>query len=146
MPTFPSVEWIEAVRDLVNNDEEFKRLGTIDTCVGVKSGDQVFQMTFEAFECVGAKEIGEDELRDVDFWLELPPEGWQDLIENIKEHGGADLQHTLNTIDLSTPGGFARSFDGYRLDTFHRFNQSLQHFFDASSKIDTQFAVGAGSS
>ena len=146
MPTFPSVEWIEAVRDLVNSDDEFKRLGTFDASVGVKSGDQVFQITFEAFECVGAKEISESDLRDVDFWLELPPEGWRELLENIKQNGAADLQHTLNTIDLSTPEGFARSFDGYRLDTFHRFNQSLQHFFDSSSKIDTQFAVGAGSS
>ncbi len=67
------------------------------------------------------------------------------MLENIKQNGAADLQHTLNTIDLNTPGSFARSFDGYRLDAFHRFNQSLQHFFDSSAKIDTQFAVGAGS-
>jgi len=68
------------------------------------------------------------------------------MLESIRENGTAGLQYTLNTIDLSTRDGFARSFDGYRLDAFHRFNQSLQHFFDASSKVDTQFAVGAGSS
>ena len=33
----------------------------------------------------------------------------------------------------------------YRRDAFYRFNQSLQHFFDSSAKIDTQFAVGAKS-
>ena len=65
------------------------------------------------------------------------------MIENIKQHGSADLTHTLNTIDLTIPEGFARSYDGYRRDAFYRFNQSLQHFFDSSAKIDTQFAVGA---
>jgi len=143
MPKFPSVEWFDAIKDLVNNDEAFKRLGTVDATVGVKVGDRIFQLTFEAFECSDAKEIPEHELRDLDFWLEQSPEQWREMLENIKQHGSADLQHTLNTIDLNMPDGFARSHDGYRRDTFYRFNQSLQHFFDSSSKIDTQFAVGA---
>jgi len=143
MPTFPSVEWFDTVRDLVNKDEAFRRLGTIDARVGVKVGDKLFELTFEAFECVGAREIDENDLRDLDFWLEQSPEQWREMLENIKNHGAADLQYTLNTIDLTIPEGFARSYDGYRRDTFYRFNQSLQHFFDSSSKIDTQFAVGA---
>jgi hypothetical protein len=143
MPTFPSVDWFDAVRNLVNADDAFRRLGTVDARVGVKSGDKLFELTFEAFECVGAREIPETELRDLDFWLEQTPDQWREMLENIKVHGAADLQHTLNTIDLTIPEGFARSYDGYRRDAFYRFNQSLQHFFDSSSKIDTQFAVGA---
>ena len=143
MPTFPSVEWFDTIRNLVNSDEAFRRLGTVDARVGVKVGDKLFELTFEAFECIGAREIPETELRDLDFWLEQTPEQWREMIENIKVHGSADLQHTLNTIDLTIPEGFARLHDGYRRDTFYRFNQSLQHFFDSSSKIDTQFAVGA---
>jgi len=143
MPTFPSLEWFETVRELVNKDEAFRRLGTIDARVGVKVGDQLYELTFEAFECTGVREIGESDLRDVDFWLEQSPEEWREMLENIKQHGSADLQHTLNTIDLTIPEGFARSYDGYRRDTFYRFNQSLQHFFDLSAKIETQFAVGA---
>jgi hypothetical protein len=144
MPKFPSIEWFDAVKDLVNSDDAFKRLGTVDATVGVKVGDEIFQLTFEAFECTGARAIQEHELRDLDFWLEQSPEEWQEMLQSIKRNGAADLQHTLNTIDLSRPEGFARSFDGYRRDAFYRFNQSLQHFFDASSKIDTEFAVGAG--
>jgi hypothetical protein len=143
MPTFPSVEWFDAVRTLVNNDDAFRRLGTVDARVGVKVGDKLLEITFEAFECVDVREIPETELRDVDFWLEQSPDQWREMLENIKQHGSADLQHTLNTIDLTIPEGFARSYDGYRRDAFYRFNQSLQHFFDSSSKIDTQFAVGA---
>jgi hypothetical protein len=143
MPTFPSVEWFDVLRNLVNSDEAFRRLGTVDARVGVKFGDKLFELTFEAFECVGAREMPETELRDLDFWLEQTPEQWREMLENIKVHGAADLQHTLNTIDLTIPEGFARSYDGYRRDAFYRFNQSLQHFFDFSAKIDTQFAVGA---
>ena len=146
MPKFPSVEWFEAVGELVNKDDAFRRLGTVDARVGVKVGDQLFEVTFEAFECTGAREIAENDLRDVDFWLEQSPEAWKEMLESIKQHGSADLQYTLNTLDLNMPEGFARSHDGYRRDAFYRFNQSLQHFFDSSSEIDTEFAVGAGSS
>jgi hypothetical protein len=143
MPKFPSVEWFEAVRDLVNKDDEFRRLGTIDTTAGVKVGEQLYQLTFEAFECTDVKEISENDLRDLDFWLEQTPDQWREMLENIKHHGSADLQYTLNTLDLSRPEGFAQGNDGYRRDAFYRFNQSLQHFFDSSAKIETEFAVGA---
>ena len=146
MPKFPSVEWFDTIRNMVNSDEAYRRLGTVDARVGIKAGDQLYEVTFEAFECVGVREIEERELRDLDFWLEQSPDEWREMIQNIKQHGAADLSHTLNTIDLNRPDGFARSFDGYRRDAFYRFNQSLQQFFDSSAKIDTQFAVGAGAS
>jgi ribonucleotide reductase alpha subunit len=129
---------------MVNADEGFRRLGTVDARVGMKIGDDLYEVTFEAFECTGVKEIDESTLRELDFWLEQTPEEWRDMIENIKTHGAADLSHTLNTIDLTNPEGFAKSYDGYKRDAFYRFNQSLQHFFDSSAKVDTQFAVGAG--
>ncbi len=143
MPKFPSVDWFNAVADLVNSDDEFRRLGTFDARVGVKVGNELFEVTFEAFECTGVREIEEADLQDVDFWLEQSPEAWQAMIEDIKANGAAGLGQTLNTIDLNIPEGFARSHDGYRRDAFYRFNQSLQHFFDTSSKIDTEFAVSA---
>ena len=144
MPKFPSVQWFDTMIAMVNSDEEFRRLGTVDARVGVKAGDELYELTFEAFECTGVTVIEESTLRDLDFWLEQSPEDWREMLENIKSHGAADLSHTLNTIDLNRPEGFAKSFDGYRRDAFYRFNQSLQHFFDSSSKIETQFAVEAG--
>ena len=141
MPTFPSVEWFNAVKDLVNADPNFRQLGTIDTVTGAKVGNKIYEITFEAFECTGVREVNENALRDMDFWMEQSYDAWKDMLENIKKNGAADLTHTLNTIDLSAPEGFARSHDGYRRDAFYRFNQSLQDFFNASAKIDTQFAA-----
>jgi hypothetical protein len=93
----------------------------------------------EAFECTNVREAGENDLRDMDFWLEQPWDKWQEMLENIKSNGAADLSHTLNTIDLSMPESLARSHDGYRRDAFYRFNQSIQDFFNASAKIETQY-------
>lgn len=142
MPVFPSVEWFNAIKDIVNADPSFRQLGTVDAIIGVKVGQKIYQLTFEAFECTNVREAGENDLRDMDFWMEQSPEQWKEMLENIKQHGAADLSHTLNTIDLSLPEGFARSHDGYRRDAFYRFNQSIQDFFNASAKIDTQFATG----
>lgn len=144
MATFPSVEWFNAIKDIVNSDPAYRQLGTVDTVCGVRVGNKIYELTFEAFECTSVREVGESALRDMDFWLEQPYEAWKDMLENIKKNGAADLSHTLNTLDLNMPGeGLARAHDGYRRDAFYRFNQSLQDFFNASSKIDTQFAEPA---
>ncbi len=141
--TFPSLQWFQALRDIVNGDERYRRIGTCDTTMGIKIPDlqKYYLVTFEAFEVVEVREVSEEEAEDVDFWLEAPYATWKEMIQNIKENGKADLQHTLNTIDLSQPEGFARSHDGLRRDAFYRFNQSLQYFFDASARIDTQFVA-----
>ena len=140
--TFPSVEWFHALREIVNADDDYRKLGTCDAVVGVKVPDagKSFRLTFEAFEIIDASEASEAEAEDSDFWLEMPYERWKEMLQNIKDNGKADLHHTLNTIDLEDPEGFARSHDGYRRDAFYRFNQSFQHFFDSSAKIDTKFA------
>lgn len=140
--TFPSLEWFNAIKEIVNNDEGYKRLGTCDSVVGLKVPDKqrYYLLTFEAFELASIKEVSDKEAEECDFWLEMSFERWKDLIENIKSHGRADLHHTLNTIDLEDPDSLARSHDGYRRDAFYRFNQTYQYLFDASARIDTEFA------
>lgn len=140
--SFPSVEWFNAIRDIVNNDEGYKRIGTCDSIVGIKVPDKGknYVMTFEAFEISEVRETSSTEAEDTDFWLEMSFAKWKEMIENIKQNGKADLHHTLNTIDLEDPDGLARSNDGYRRDAFYRFNQTYQYLFDISAKIDTTFA------
>src|SRR3989304_3236433 len=140
--TFPSIEWFRALRDIINADDAYRRIGTCDAVVGIKIPDarKYFLLTFEAFELLDVREASEAEAEDCDFWLEMPLARWREMIQNISENGKADLHHTLNTIDLEDPEGLARSNDGYRRDAFYRFNQTFQYFFDSSAKIDTQFA------
>lgn len=144
MPVFPSVEWFQAVADLVNHDEEYRKLGYCDANMGVRVGDRVFAIMFEGFEVTSVKEIPDESAEDLDFTLVMPPEKWREMLESIKEHGRGELDYTLNTIDLATPEEFARASDESRRDLFFRFNQSFQHYFDSSAKIDTKFELPAG--
>ena len=139
--TFPSIEWFNALKDLVNTDENYKRIGTCDSEIGIKIPDlaKFYKITFEAFGVEDIREVDEADAENADFWLEMPYARWKDMIENIKANGKADLHHTLNTIDLEDPAGLARSNDGYRRDAFYRFNQTFQYFFDASVLVDTTF-------
>ena len=138
---FPSVDWFQALQQLVNADPEFRHIGSIDASMGVKVGPKIFVITFEAFECSEVREGSEDELLDLDFVLELSEADWKDLVQNTKENDGADLRHTLNTLDLTKEGGLSNNAAGdqFRADIFFRVNQSLQHFFDLSAKLDTIF-------
>lgn len=141
MPAFPSVEWFRAIADMVNKDENYRRLGSCDARIGVQVGRRLFAIDFDAFEVTDVAEIDPGQARDLDFTLVLAEDGWREMLENIKRHGHADLTHTLNSIDLATPDEFARADDYYRRDKFYRFNQSFQMFFDLSARIDTRFAA-----
>jgi hypothetical protein len=142
MPVFPSVEWFEAVNALVNQCPEYRKIGTADMVVGFKVADlpdEVYAVTFEAFEVTGARKISEEELRTVDFWLELPYSKWKAWLEDIKAHGKSSLDYNVNTLDLNTPGRMARTYDQYRGDLFFRLAESLQHYMDESANVETQF-------
>lgn len=138
---FPSLEWFEAVQALVNEDTEFRTLGSIDTKMGVKSGSDIFVITFQAFKCMEVTTGTDDDLFELDFYLDMPPETWQEMLANIKANGVADHQHTLNTLDLRLPDGLSTNATGdqFKADMFFRYNESLQQFFNLSSRLNTVF-------
>ena len=145
MPPFPSLAWLQALRDLVNADPAFRRFGTIDCDMGLAVGDATYRVRFEAFEVVevaqltGPPDPTNPSSADLDFTLHLSPARWRELLQNIKADGAAPRDWTLNTLDLQDPDNFARSDDYLRRDKFYRFNQTLQDFFDASARLDTTF-------
>ena len=141
---FPSVEWFDAARREFNADESVRSGGggTCDAKVGVKIGDRaVYMLAFEGFECVSASEIAEARLADADFYMDMSEDDWRDMVANIAENGQADFDHTLNTLDLDSEDGLAKSVadDQYLQDLFYRYNQTFQYFFDLTSRIDTVF-------
>lgn len=152
MPTFPSTEWLEHVAQLTMRDDAYRKFGRVDLIAGLKIGERVFRLTFDVFDIRDIREISSDELRDVDFYLEMEPERWQAMLQNIREHGRAERAFTLNSLDLMLPDGLHHNAtgDGYRADKFFRFNESLQRFFDlsaeAASTVDSSVATGAATS
>ena len=91
--------------------------------------------------CRDVRAIGEAETREVDFVVELQPETWEAMLTDIRTHGHASGDFTLNTLDLSGDEPIHRNVagDGYRADKFFRYNPSLQRFFDNAARLDTVF-------
>ena len=144
MYKFPSLEWFDAVRKEFNADDSFRGAGggQCDCSAGFQIGDEFYVAQFEGFE-VSEVSLGTDEDKSkADFFLDMPIEQWCDMVRNIAANGHADLGYTLNTIDLNMLDGLSRSIHGdqYREDLFFRYNQTIQFFFDASSRVTTQFS------
>ena len=140
MPEFPSVEWFEAVRESANNDYQFTSQGTVNCVMGAKVGDAAFAIKFEGFECADVQSISEGSLRDLDFYIDMTPAEWQELLDNIATNGGADSTHTLNSLDLTMSSGCVQSDNELRRAAFFQYHLSLQAFFDASARVETTFA------
>lgn len=126
-----------------NNGEDFHLhgAGQCNCVAGVKVGKDVYVLTFEGQECTSVEKSAETELANVDFYMSMATSDWKKMLANIQEHGHAVGEYTLNTLDLNRPDGLSTSVHGdqYREDMFFRYNQTLQFFFDASSRVDTRF-------
>ena len=139
MPQFPSTEWFDAVRESANADPQFTSQGTVNCYMGIKAGDAAFTLTFAGFECAGVAAVQEAALRDTDFYIDMSPAQWRELLDNISANGGADSAHTLNSLDLSMPSGCVKSENELRRTAFFQYHLSLQAFFDAAAKVETTF-------
>ena len=143
MAVFPSEAWFQAVADVYNSDDSLHSGGggACDTQAGFKVGDACFLIVFEGMECAGVTAVADKDLQDTDFIIEMPQDLWCDMVANIQAHGKADLDHTLNSIDLSQEDSIAYNAgdDQYRQDLFYRYNQNFQDFFDASARVPTEF-------
>src|ERR1700681_3254791 len=131
--SFPSTEYFEALKaQMAANEEKFRRLGFIDTTFGVSVGvngkARNFALEFEVFD-----------LKKVDFQIEGDSRVWREMIENIRRNGEADSSHDINTL-----AHFGERLkivyddpDGH--DKLYRFMESIQEFFDLSSKLEVSF-------
>ena len=137
---FPSLAWFEELRRLVNDDSAYRQIGTVDASMGVKVGDEVFVVTFEAFECSSVRSGNEYDLINVDFFIEMESAAWRAMLENIRANGGAEAGQTLVSLDMLNEISTNATGDQLRADMFFRYNQSLQHFFDLSANLNTVFA------
>ena len=136
---FPSVAWWQALADLANEDEGFQKIGRLDAVVGFVAGDSAFRVTFDVLTCRDVSETTLAELREADFVIELAPESWRAMLDDIRANGHATGDFTLNSLDLLGDDPIHRNElgDGYRADKFFRYNPSLQRFFDNAARIDT---------
>ena len=78
----------------------------------------------------------------VDFVLEGGFDAWREMLDNIRSHGQADANHTINT--LTHFGEKIRVLyddpDGH--DKLYRFVESIQQFFDLAAGLDVGYGSG----
>ena len=142
--SFPSTEYFKALKEkMAAEQERFRRLGFIDTTFGVRVGRngkaRNFVLEFEVFELKDVREVEAIDPKKVDFTIEGDAPVWREMIENILRNGEADTSHDINTL-----AHFGEQLkvvyddpDGH--DKLYRFMESIQKFFDLSSKVEVRF-------
>jgi len=143
---FPSVEFFTALQGRMREAaERFRRLGYFDTTfvVRVRNGtERSFVLRFEVFDCVDVREVKSLADGPVDFVLEGGLDAWREMLDNIRGHGQADANHTINT--LTHFGEKIRVLyddpDGH--DKLYRFVESIQQFFDLAAGLDVDYGGG----
>lgn len=147
---FPSLAFFQTLQSNLRQDEpRFRRLGFIDTIFGVHVAgpdgqEWRYQLAFEVFDCCEVTTVTTFDLTAVDFVLKGDLAAWVEMIDNIRQHGGADVTHSLNTLTHFGEHLQMLYDDPDNRDKFFRFQESIQEFFNLASTVDLEFPARAG--
>jgi hypothetical protein len=148
---FPSLAWFRRLAErMAAQPEKYTQLGTVDITLvpGIvfpNGQTELYSLTFQRYGCERVEgPVSRDAISGPHpVILEGEYAAWKEMVENIRRHGRADLQHTLNYLTLPDwPFHLvAVDEDGGQLDIdrFYRYNESLQQFFDEAAAVDTEF-------
>ena len=142
---FPSLIFFQSLQTLMQQEEaRFRRLGFVDTTFGVHIVDAHGQewrylLTFEVFECREAAGVAGFDLTVIDFVLKGELSSWVEMLQNIQQHNGADVAHSLNTLTHFGERLQVLYDDPDGRDKLFRFQESIQEFFDLAVSLDLAF-------
>ena len=148
MLTFPSLEWFqELVRLMNDNDAPYRRLGYADVNWAIEMQPSepgqpahLFVFEFEEYSCKSVKACDPDSQPDVAFTMRATLGTWEEMIRNIQENQGPDLQHTLNFLALPDDPIYIDAPDFLSRDLFARYGQTFQLFFNGAIQVPTAFS------
>ena len=118
--------------------ERFEHLGDVDIDLALVmrrgQGADAFRvlLEFRGITCDGVREIPEGQERAADCWLDGALVDWEAMFSDIAEQGHATGGWTLNSLTLFGDRISLHAADPVGEDRFHRFNQTLQEFFDGA--------------
>jgi len=146
---FPSLEWFqELVRRMDENEAIYQRLGDADVTWALEVQPtsptqmaQLYRFVFEEYTCSEVTELEPGTDPDADFTLRATFDTWCDMIRNIQENDGPDLDHALNKLVMMDGPIYVAATDFLSRDLFARYSQIFQQFFNGASQIPTEFAV-----
>jgi len=138
---FPSVEWFEKLAEVMQENEAFYRqLGPIDCTMVVIVDDRIFELVFLGYGVESVHDLfALSDAAASHFTLEGSLQAWCAMIDNIRENGSADLEHTLGALTFCDAPLRVGGPDQLEIDVFYRFNATLQRFFNDSAEIQTTY-------
>ena len=124
------LDWVESAAAAVNQDPAFRKLGSTDLVVGLKSGKAVRIVGFEAFDVASVEAADEAALRDCELVIEMTPRQWTDYLAR-RARGTAP---SLVSLDIDC--GIVRAGDPLLRLKFDRYHLSIQALCDAGARIE----------
>ena len=85
------LDWLPTAQAALNEDPAFRKLGSTDLVLGLKSGRAVRRVVFEAFEIASVDETDEAALRDCDVVIEMTPREWTNYLRRRAKGTGPSL-------------------------------------------------------
>ena len=154
MHTFPSTEWFQMLADcMAAQPEKYAKLGPVDLTLIVRivhpdERSDTFRLVFKGHACRAVERLDGD-LHALDgphtVIMEGPHAAWSEMVDNIRTHGSADREHTLNYLTLPDwPLRLVPSDGGdgqLEVDRFYRYIESLQEFFNEAVNVQTRYAA-----
>ncbi len=142
---FPSLAFLQTLQSAMQHDAaRFRRLGFIDTTFGIHVAAPNGQhwrylLAFEVFDCREITEVREFDLPAIDFVITGDLGAWTEMLQNIQQHHGADVTHSLNTLTHFGERMTIAYDDPDNRDKFFRFQESIQEFFNLTQSLDLDF-------
>lgn len=124
------LDWVEPAGAAVNQNPAFRKLGSADLVLGLKSGKAVRIVGFEAFEVASVESADETALRDCELVIEMTPRQWTDYLSRRARGTGPSL------VGLDLDRGIVRAPDPLLRLKFDRYHLSIQALCDAGARIE----------
>ena len=123
------LDWLPDAQAALNDDPAFRKLGSTDLVLGMKSGRTVRRVVFEAFEIASVDETDEAALRDCDLVIEMTPREWTNYLRRRAKGTGPNLVSLNLDRDIVRA---ANPLDGLKFDRYHL---SLQALVDQGAQL-----------
>lgn len=123
------LDWLPGAQAALNDDPAFRKLGSTDLVLGLKSGRAVRRVVFEAFEIASVDETDEAALRDCDLVIEMTPREWTNYLRRRAKGTGPNLVSLNLDRDIVRA---ANPLDGLKFDRYHL---SLQALVDQGAQL-----------
>ena len=123
------LDWLPGAQAALNDDPAFRKLGSTDLVLGLKSGRVVRRVVFEAFEVASVDETDEAALRDCELVIEMTPREWTNYLRRRAKGTGP----TLVSLDLDRD--IVRAANPLDQLKFDRYHLSLQALVDQGAQL-----------